>query len=372
MKKAFKVIVTLVIIITVGYFSVKFFTKKNDKASDKTLFELKTAKVELGEIATQIDITGEIEPETIVEVKSKVSGKIIKFNKNINDYVNNGDLIATIEIDYQQANTITNTRSNLDLAEIRYKWAKRDFDDIKIQYESGYETKYNYDTAEKNLEQAELNYSIAQEQYKQVEEIDTKGEESKIYSSVSGTVITRTVEEGEMISSIGLGNSDGTAIMQIADLSQMIVKSNINEIDINKYKEGQTATITVPANPNHKYNGIITQVAVMAQNVNNVKVFPIEIELIDVDDLIKPGMTAEITIKGESKSDIPIIPITALFSNEKGEDVVYTVENNTIKDTKIIVTGINNLTHVEVLSGIEIGEEVSLVPPSLLMNGDMK
>jgi len=371
MKKVFKVIIILVVILSVGYFGFKYLTKKNIKEKEKTLFELKTAKVELGEIATQIDITGEIEPETIVEIKSKVSGKIIKFSKNINDFVKTGDLIATIEIDYQQANTITNTRSNLDLADIRYKWAKRDLDDIKTQYEAGFETKYNYDTAEKNLEQAELNYNIALEQYKQVEEIDTKGEESKIYASVSGTVITRTVEEGEMISSIGLGNSDGTAIMQIADLSQMIVKSNINEIDINKYKEGQTATITVPANPEHSYNGIITQVAVMAQSVNNVKVFPIEIELIDVDEFVKPGMTAEITIKGQSKSDIPIIPITALFSNEKGEDVVYTVENNTIKETKVIVTGINNLTHVEVLSGIEVGEEVSLVPPSLLMNGEM-
>ncbi len=371
MKKVFRVIITLVVILSVGYFGFKYLTKKNIKEKEKTLFELKTAKVELGEIATQIDITGEIEPETIVEIKSKVSGKIIKFSKNINDFVKTGDLIATIEIDYQQANTITNTRSNLDLADIRYKWAKRDLDDIKTQYEAGFETKYNYDTAEKNLEQAELNYNIALEQYKQVEEIDTKGEESKIYASVSGTVITRTVEEGEMISSIGLGNSDGTAIMQIADLSQMIVKSNINEIDINKYKEGQTATITVPANPEHSYNGIITQVAVMAQSVNNVKVFPIEIELIDVDEFVKPGMTAEITIKGQSKSDIPIIPITALFSNEKGEDVVYTVENNTIKETKVIVTGINNLTHVEVLSGIEVGEEVSLVPPSLLMNGEM-
>lgn len=372
MKKTFKIILIIVIIIAVAYFGMKFFAKKKGKEAEKTLFELKTAKVELGEIATQIDITGEIEPETIVEIKSKVSGKIIKFNKNINDIVRANDLIATIEIDYQQANSITNTRSNLDLAEIRFKWAKRDFEDLKIQYVAGFETKYNYDSAEKDLEQAKINYEIAQEQYKQVEDIDTKGAESKIYSSVSGTVITRTVEEGEMVSSIGLGNSDGTAIMQIADLSKMIVKSNINEIDINKYKEGQTAIISVPANPDQKYNGVITQVAAMAQNVNNVKVFPIEIELTDVNDLIKPGMTAEITIKGESKSNILIIPITALFSNEKGEDIVYTIENNAIKDTKVIVTGINNLTHVEVLSGVEEGEEVSLVPPSLLMNGEKK
>jgi multidrug efflux pump subunit AcrA (membrane-fusion protein) len=152
----------------------------------------------------------------------------------------------------------------------------------------------------------------------------------------------------------------------------MIVKSNINEIDINKYKEGQTASITIPANPSHTYQGVITQVDAMAQNVNNVKVFPIEIELLDVDNLIKPGMTAEITIKGESKSNIIIIPITALFSNEKGEDVVYVVQDNRISDTKVIVTGINNLTHVEVISGVEEGEEVSLVPPSLLMDGEKK
>lgn len=149
----------------------------------------------------------------------------------------------------------------------------------------------------------------------------------------------------------------------------MIVKSNINEVDINKYQEGQLATITVPANPHKEYNGVITQVAVMAQDVNNVKVFPIEIELSDVDENIKPGMTAEITIKGNTKSDILIIPISALFSNEKGEDLVYIVEDNKIKESRVVVTGINNLSQVEIIDGVEIGEEVSLIPPALLNQG---
>lgn len=220
MKKTLKRIIILVIIIALAYFGIKYFTNKKRETQQSFLMDLKTAKVELGEIATQIDITGEVEPETIVEVKSKVSGKIVKFSKNINDFVQTDDLIATIEIDYQQANTITNIRSNLDLAEIRYNWAKRDYNDVKKQFEAGYATEYSFQTASKDLEQAELNYAIAQEQYKQVEEIDTKGDVSKIYSSVSGTVISRTVEEGEMVSSIGLGNSDGTAIMRIADLSK--------------------------------------------------------------------------------------------------------------------------------------------------------
>lgn len=367
MKKFFKVFFTILIILAIVLIGLKQCTKKSGVAQGTNLFELRTAKVTRGEIATQIDITGEIEPETIVEIKSKVSGKIIKFYKNINDRVEAGDLIATIEIDYQQANTITSTRSNLDLARIRHTWALRDFNDIKMRYESGYESEYSYETAAKDLEQAEISYNIAQEQYKQVEEIDTKGEESKIFSSVSGTVITRNVEEGEMVSSINSGFSDGTAIMQIADLTQMIVKSNINEIDINKYKEGQTAVITIPANPKFEYHGVITQIAAMAKNVNNVKVFPIQIELQNVDEFIKPGMTAEITIMGDSKSDIIILPITALFSNEKGEDVVYVVENGKIVSTNVIVTGINNLSHVEVISGVSEGQEVSLVPPTLLM-----
>lgn len=367
MKKFWKIFFTLIVLVVLVWGGMKYFSKKNGTPKGTNLFELKTAKVTKGTIATQIDITGEIEPETIVEVKSKVSGKIIKFYKNINDHVKVGDLIATIEIDYQQANTITNTRSNLDLARIRFDWATRDFSDIQERFDAGFESQYAIDTAAKDLEQATISYKIAQEQYKQVEEIDTKGEESKIFSSVSGTVITRNVEEGEMVSSINSGFSDGTAIMQIADLSKMIVKSNINEIDINKYKEGQTATITIPANPKFEYHGVITQVAAMAKSVNNVKVFPIEIELQDVNESIKPGMTAEITIMGDSKSDIIILPITALFSNEKGEDIVYIVENNKITDTKVIVTGINNLSHVEVISGVEEEQEVSLVPPSLLM-----
>ncbi len=366
MKKFFRILLFLVVVVVIGYFAKSYLGKSDSEATSKSVFKFQSVKASKGEIVTQIDITGVVEPETTVEIKSKVSGKIVKFYKDINDSVRIGDLIATIEPDYQQANSITNTRSNLDLARIRYEWALKDFKDIETQYNLGHESKYNYDQSKKELDQALINFNIAKEQYAQVEEIDTKGAESKIYASVHGKVISRSVEEGEMISSVGLGNSDGTAIMNIADLSKMIVKSNINEIDINKYREGQKAQITVPANPYHKYKGTIKQIAVMAIDSNNTKVFPIEIELEDVDKKIMPGMTAEITIQGDSKQDIIKIPIRALFSNDKGEDVVYIAENEKITETRVVQTGINNFREVEIVSGLQENEEISLFPPSMI------
>lgn len=363
-----KIIITIIVLAVLGGVPYYFYNKNKSKKeiSNAPMVKMQTAVIELGSIKTQIDITGEIEPETVVEIKSKVSGKILHFKKDINDNVKFGDLLATIEADYQQANSITNTRSNLSLAKIRYEWSVKEYEDMLVLYEAKQETKYNLDLAQKDLDQSKINLDISQEKYNQVEEIDTKGSESNIFSSANGTVISRAVEVGEMVSSITSGNSNGTVIMRIADLSKMIVKSNINEIDINKYKEGQKAEITIPANPYNKYEGIITQVAIMAENVNNVKVFPIEIEITNVDALIKPGMTAEIVIEGDSKEDIITIPIKALFSNAKGEDIVYIVEDGKVKEPRIVKTGLNNFNNVEIIKGLEVGEEISITPPALM------
>lgn len=366
MKKFFRILIIVIVVAIIGYVIYNKVSGAKQKMMDSMKVDLKTYKVIKGEIVTKIDVTGEIQPETTVQIKSKVSGKIVKFYKDINDHVNEGDLIATIEIDYNQARSITSTKNDLDMRKINLDWAKRDFDNAKEKYENDFLSEYEYDQAAKVLHQAQLNYDNAKEQYEQVDDIDINGKFSKIYSSVTGTVIARTVEEGEMVSSIGMGNSDGTPILKVADLSKMVVKSNINEIDINKYQVGQTAKIIIPANPYEEYNGKITQVAAMATTVNAIKVFPIEIELLNVDKNVRPGMSADITIQGESKNDIVIVPIASIFSNVQGQDIVYLVENGKITGEKVVVTGINNSTNVEIVEGLDVDTEISLVHPSLL------
>jgi len=334
-------------------------SKKKGKEKSK----LKTLVVETGEITVKLEETGLIEPIREIDLKSKISGKIIQFFVEEGEFVVNGQLIATIEPDYNQAETISRIKNNLELAEIRLRKAERDFDDQKELFENNYISENELSDQEDRLTEANISYNAALQQYELIKEIDTEGNISQIISTASGTVILKLVEEGEMVVASTSSFSEGTVIVKLADLERMIVNSYINEVDISKIKKNQKVDIQVDAYPYEKYTGVILKIAAMATDYNNIKVFPIEIEIDNVDSKLKPGMTANITIIGEKKTDIVTVPIRAIFSNDDSEDIVYKVTNDTTTTEMVVKTGINNFQQVEIIDGISIGDTISLSEP---------
>jgi len=124
--------------------------------------------------------------------------------------------------------------------------------------------------------------------------------------------------------------------------------------------KGQKASIKVDAYPHDMFSGIINKIAAMAVDQNGVKVFSIEIKIDETNEKLKPGMTANVTIKGEVRKEIIVIPIRAIFSNATGDDIVYKVENDTTKTSVMIKTGINDFQNVEILEGLNVGDKISL------------
>jgi HlyD family secretion protein len=325
--------------------------------------EIKKQVVETGEIIVKLEETGIIEPIKEIDIKSKVSGKILEFFVEEGDFVEKGQLIAKIEPDYNQAETISRIKNNLELAELTLSNAERDFADQQKLFEKEYISAKVLNDQEDRLIRARIDYNAALQQYELIEEIDTEGNVSNINSTVSGTVIQKLVEEGEMVVASTSSFSEGTVILKLADLKRMIVNSRINEVDISKIKKNQQVNIQVDAYPYEKYSGVIYKIAAMAVDYNNIKVFPIEIEIDKVDDKLKPGMTANITIIGEKRSDIVVVPIRAIFSNEEGQDIVYKVSQDTLITEELVKTGINNFQQVEILDGIATGDTISLTEP---------
>jgi HlyD family secretion protein len=166
-----------------------------------------------------------------------------------------------------------------------------------------------------------------------------------------------------MVTSSASSFSDGTVIIKLADLNQMVVNSYINEVDIAKVYIGQKARINVDAFPYERFSGEISKIGAMATDRSNVKVFTIEIKISERNTPLKPGMTANVTILGEMKKDILIVPVMAIFSDEQGQDMVYKVENDTIVAKALVKTGINDLQNVEIIEGISDGERVSVAEP---------
>jgi len=346
----------MIVMLVITSCSVK---KSKGKGTDK----LKTMIVETSEITVKLEETGIIEPIKEIDIKSKISGKIIEFYVEEGDFVYKDQLIATIEPDYNQAETISRIKNNLELASIRLKNAERDFEDQQELFENKYISANELSDHEDAFAEARINYNAALQQYELIREIDTEGNVSRIISTASGTVIQKLVEEGEMVVASTNSFSEGTVIIKLADLERMIVNSHINEVDISKIKKNQKVDIQVDAYPYELYTGVIYKIAAMAIDYNNIKVFPIEIEVDEVDSKLKPGMTANVTIIGEKKSDIVTVPIRAIFSNDDGEDIVYKVTNDTLSTEMVVKTGINNFQQVEIIEGVAVGDTISLTEP---------
>ena len=354
MKKIIFISVGIIIIVVLFF----VFKKDNKVAGNQVIPK---APVTRGNISIRIEETGEVQPKSIVEIKSRVSGKVVRMYVDENDFVRTGQLIADIEPDYNQARTIASIRNELRSSEIRHKDAIKKLEEGKALFESNFISEIDFEKLRDDLEKAELDLEIAQQQFSLIEDIETRDNISKIYSTATGTVIERRIEQGEMVQSSGATFSDGTVILRVADLTEMIVKSNINEVDLLKIAERQTATIRIEAFPYDSFTGRISKISATAKTENNVKVFPIEIEIEQKDRRLRPGLSANVTLIGETRENILTIPIRAIFTDLNGNDVVYKVVNDSIMGESIIRTGINDLQRVEILEGVEDGEEVSLI-----------
>jgi HlyD family secretion protein len=379
MRKKWKIIIGIILLAVVLFIGLKSCGKAKPKAGKQSP-DTESVAVVRGEILSRIEITGEVQPETTVALKSKVSGKIVKFYAGENDYVKSGQVIADIEPDYNQANTLFNTKAQLQKAEIQLAYARKDLADKTALLEKKYISQEEYDKAVDALKSSQIEFAQATSQYEMIRDLDVPGKVTHVYATSSGVVIARNINEGEMVQSSMSSYGEGTVVMKIADLNKMIVKSNINEVDIAKFKLGQQAEIKIDALPYAEYSGKIVKIAPMAITENNAKVFPVEISINANGQTVKPGMTANVSIIGESRKDVLTIPIRAVFSNDKNQDVVYllpaksdsttaTTDKKVVAKTPAAVPtpvklGANDLQMVEVIEGLKEGDKILLNEPA--------
>lgn len=374
MKKKWKIIIGIAVMLILLALGLRACGKAGGKkmAQDAVPQSYTVAR---GDIVTKIEITGEVQPKTVVALKSKVSGKIVKLYADENDYVSLGQKIADIEPDYNQANTLFSTKAQLSRAEMRLRNARKDLEDKRILLAKDYISREAFQAAEDELSSAQIDYQQAQSQYEMIQDLDVPGKVTHVYATASGVVIERNVNEGEMVQS-SLGSfGEGTVLMKIADLAQMTVASKINEVDITKFRLGQEATIKLDALPYEEYSGRIVKIAPSAVNENNAKVFPVEISIEASGANARPGMTAAVTIIGESRLNVLVIPIRAVFTDDKGQDIAYMLPKTAAKTQKgkaapaeeplptPLQLGANDLQQVEVLSGLKEGDRISLTEP---------
>jgi len=357
MKKFVWIVVVIIVIVIL----VLVLSKgKKEEASKNKFNGNDTVIAKLGDISIILDEVGEIKPVKEVNVKSKISGKIKKLYVEEGELIDEGDIIAEVEPDMQQAQTLSRIKSNLQTAEIELETAQKNFNSDRKLYEKDFISDDEWLASQNALKKAEINYQSALEQYQLIQEIGITEENLRITAPVSGTIIQKNVEEGEMVVS-SESYSGGTVILTIADLSKMIILAEINEIDIGKISISQPVDISIEAFPDADYKGKITHIAPMAKiGNNNIRVFDIKISIENLTPNLKPGMSANVTIIGRTSKNVITVPIQAIFQDENGNNIVYKVESDTLITPQIVKTGINDLEKVEIIEGIAAGDTISL------------
>ncbi len=340
----------------------------------------------IGSITERIPANGKIHPVTEVKISPDVSGEIIELLVDEGDAVRSGQLIIKIKQDVyismrdQAEATLNSTKAQYRQQEARFKQAELNYErNLKLFEQKAISllehegSTAEYEMALEQLNAAEYNIRSAQASLKEAEENLTK---TLIYSPIDGIVSSLSVEKGERV--VGTSQMAGTEMMRIANFDNMEVLVDVNENDIIRLTEGDTANIDVDAYPGKVFTGIVTKIANSAKNLssgttNDVTNFEVKIailpesyrELSETQDVpFRPGMSASVEIITERKDRILTVPLQCVTS---GESVfIYDPVTSTVKSVKIR-TGIQDIANIEVMEGLD-SDSVKIVtgPYSLI------
>lgn len=405
-KKTIYILISSAIIIVIALIvlSKKGIIGNKDKAID-----VEVAKANEITIVETVSATGKIQPEIEVKISSEVSGEIISLPVKEGQVVKKGDLLVKINPDLYTSGYnrtvagLSQTKAGLSQADATFKEAKANYDRNKILFDKGIISKSDWDRAISNFETAKASKESA---YFNVKSASATVNEAKdnlgrttIYAPADGTISMLNVELGERV--LGTQQMAGTEILRVANLNNMEVEVEVNENDIVKINVGDSSRVQVDAYLKKQFRGIVTSIsnsASSALTANQVTNFKVKVRILkeSYQDLLegkpasyspfRPGMTATVDIITERKEKVIAVPIssvvvksdTAAVKKLKVDDPIS--EENMIKQKsgkklecvflkvgekakiRIIKTGIQDDTNIEVTEGLKPGDIVIVGP----------
>ena len=334
------------------------------------------------DIVESIPASGKIQPVVEVKISPDVSGEVVELNFEEGNEINKGDLILKIKQDVY-ISLVERAEASLNATKAQFLQQKAQLIQIELSYkrnkslyeqkaisESEYETAMaNYEVAKEQLNAAEYTIKSSEASLKEARENLTK---TVIYAPMSGIISKMSIERGERV--VGTSQMAGTEMLRIANLDNMEVLVDVNENDIIRLKQCDTAEIEVDAYPGRKFKGIVTQIANSAKNIGSsveqVTNFEVKVSILpeSYNDLLsqniipfRPGMSASVSILTNKKEGIITIPLQCIISRDLKEQVWVLNDDNTVS-AKIITTGIQDLTSIEVTSGLNKDDKVVVSP----------
>ena len=264
--------------------------------------------VETRNIVVSARATGTIQPDTVVEVKSKASGEILDMKVETGSNVARGTLLVRIDRRTPQ-NTLSQAEADLEVAKARLQNAdaqRRRSDEL---FKSQSITEQEHEQAVLSLANAKAEVIRAQVS---VETARIAMEDTDVLAPISGTIIAKNVERGQVISSPTRDVGGGTVLLKMADLTLVQVRTLVDETDIGKIRPGLRATVTVDAYPNQPFEGEVLKIEPQAETQQNVTMFPVLVRIDNRNGLLKPGMNSDVEVHIGRRDSVLAVPNAAL------------------------------------------------------------
>lgn len=338
--------------------------------------EGEVVSVERGRIEVNVQEVGSIEPFRKVEIKSKVAGQVQAVLVDVGDEVQEGTLIMRLD-PQDSARDVKQYEARTKITESQLAVAKSQLALKKKAHQNGALTELELSLAEGEVGRLEAQTAL--------EQVELQGARDRlaytqIRSPIRGIVLARNVQPGEMVTPGVASVATGNPLLVVAQIEKLLVRTELNQIDVARIKPKDKVEIGVDALPGKKFSGEIFRIAAMAQKSerrreSNLQIFPVDV-VVDRKqasaDMLRAGMMADITIGLEAKDKVLVVPLEAVV-REGNKTKLWRVRSGSGSDKEQdelveVTIGLQNDRQAEVLTGVNEGEKVRIRPASAEKN----
>ena len=361
---------------------------KPDQSAEATTFYKKDSVSEK-KLEVSIEASGIIEAISSVEIKSKASGEILFLGAEVGDTVEKGSMLGQID-QRTPKNILDQSASDLEASKVRLDNAKSQFERGSELHSKGSISDKDYEDIQENLAQAKSSVVRTEVSY---ENAKIALDDTVVRSPVAGTIISRPVEVGQVISSPTMAVGGGTILMTLADLSKVRVRALVDEIDVGKVSIGQVVSIKVAAYRDKEFFGTVAKIEPLAKVEQNVTTFPVLIDIDNDENLLLLGMNTDVVIEILNKDVSMTAPSMSLRTRKdiysaatilnipketvdsfllekvKGENFnkfIVIKESKKGPQLSWVEIGVSDLSNVEIISGLSQGDTVFILPSKSL------
>ena len=391
MKKLNKTQFTIlgIIAIVIIYFT---FSSDDEPKQDEALANFyKKDEVSPKKLFVSIEASGLIEAISSVEIKSKASGEILFLGAEVGDFIEKGSMLSQID-QRTPKNILDQSKSDLTASNVRLENAEAQFIRGKQLHDKGSISDKDFEDIQEGFAQAKSTLVRTQVTY---ENAKIALDDTIVRSPVSGTVISRPVEVGQVISSPTQAVGGGTVLMTMADLSKVRVRALVDEIDVGKVSIGQKVSIKVAAYRDKEFFGTVSKIEPKARVEQNVTTFPVLIDIDNKENLLLLGMNTDVVIDVLNKEVALSTPSMSLRTRKDIYSAASIINIPTENIDKFLVDkvsgenfnkfivikdslngplltwveiGVSDLANVEILDGLNQGDTIYIMPSKSLFD----